>query len=251
MKRDDESVLYKFKGIIFIPPLQMAGDVLMISRCGIETIEANSILNYKMESKKLRLSKDKCYHMYISKNGSKCPSELKVHNFPMEKVDSALYLGDLITASGSVDETIKARELKAIGIRSQIMSILKNVSLGMFYFQTAFILRESMFKNGIMTNIEAWNFIPEKGYKVLEDADIRIFSDIFGCYSNRVSYYLESAKLPLRYSISKRRFMYLWHLLTRNKKELISKVYHIQKIQQFKNDYFSLIFKGEEKYRIT
>ena len=129
MKRDAGSVLYKYKGIIFIPPLQMVDDVLMISRCGIETIEANSILNYKMESKKLRLSKDKCYHMHISKNGSKCPSELKVHNFPMEKVDSALYLGDLITASGSVDETIKARELKAIGIRSQIMSILKNASL--------------------------------------------------------------------------------------------------------------------------
>ena len=45
--------------------------------------------------------------------------------------------------------------------------------------------------------------------------------------------------------------MYLWHLLTRNKKELISKVYHIQQYHPTKKDYFSLIQKEKEKYRIV
>ena len=77
-------------------------------------------------------------------------------------------------------------------------------------------------------------------------------SSLFGgSYStNRVLYYLETAKLPIRYSISKRRLMYLYHILTRDTEELISKVYHIQRLKPVKYDWHNMIEEEKEKYGI-
>ena len=120
MKRDNGSVMYKYKGLVYIPPLQMVDDIMMLSRCGIQTIEANALLNVHIESKKLRLSEHKCYHMHISKKRTKCLTSLKVHDSLMQKTSCIVYLGDSIVTSGSCEETLRARELKAIGFISQI-----------------------------------------------------------------------------------------------------------------------------------
>ena len=45
----------------------MIDDILTVSKCGLQSVEMNSILNAKIESKKLRMSEDKCYHIHIGK----------------------------------------------------------------------------------------------------------------------------------------------------------------------------------------
>jgi hypothetical protein len=77
----------------------------------------------------------------------------------------ASYLGDKIFCSGTVDETIHARSMKAIGACSQIISILKSVTLGSFYFQTALLLRDTMFINCVLTSSEVWPLLTEKTKK--------------------------------------------------------------------------------------
>ena len=69
-----------------------------------------------VECKKLRLSDDKSKQMHVSKKKEVCVSTLKVHEKEMSKVESIVYLGDSINVRGSMDETVKARELKSVGI---------------------------------------------------------------------------------------------------------------------------------------
>ena len=52
--------LYKYKDIVSIPPLALIDDVVSVNKCSADAIEANAIVNMKIESKKLRLSEDKC-----------------------------------------------------------------------------------------------------------------------------------------------------------------------------------------------
>ena len=103
----------------------MIDDILTVNKCGVPALEMNAILNSKVESKKLRMNKGKCYRIHIVKNS--CKSKLKVHEFEMERATSAVYLGDVINESGNINETVRLREVKAIGIISQITSILKTV----------------------------------------------------------------------------------------------------------------------------
>jgi hypothetical protein len=85
----------------------MIDDVLGMAVCGDQSIELNAIINAKMETKKLRLSEDKCFKIHICKGSTECPQSLKVHQSNMKNAALATYLGDVLSESGSIDETIK------------------------------------------------------------------------------------------------------------------------------------------------
>ena len=89
--------LFKYKGMVDVPALAMIDNVLGMSRCGEEFIELNVIINAKMESKKLRLSKENCFKIHICKGTIECFQILKVHEKNMKNVSQAKYLGDLIS----------------------------------------------------------------------------------------------------------------------------------------------------------
>ena len=66
----------------------------------------------------------------------------------------------------------------------------------------------------------------------------------------RESYYIETGKLQIKYLIGKRRLMYLWHILSRDQDELISKVYMAQSLKPTNNDWFNMIQKEKIFYEI-
>ena len=139
--------LFKYKGVVDIPALAMIDDVFGMSSCGDKSIELNAIINAKMESKKLRLSDDKCFKIHFCKGNRECPQILKVHEKNMKNVTQAKYLGDIICESGTVDLTVEERGQKATGITSQISSMLSSISLGSFHFDIALVLRDDKFRS--------------------------------------------------------------------------------------------------------
>ena len=252
-QKDGAKVLYNYKNCVKIPPLSMVDDILTVSKCGLQSIEMNSILNAKIESKKLRMSEDKCFHIHISKKKSKCTTDLKVHDSVMKKSSSAVYVGDVLSETASINETVRARETKSIGLINQISVILQNVNLGIFHFRTALVLRESMFLNGILTSCESWNYLTEKNLKILYDADIRMFSNIFSSSLkiNHCLYFLETGKLPIRHVIAKRRLMFYHHILSRDDNEVIKQVYSAQRLKPVRQDWVLMIDEEKRKYDIN
>ena len=111
--------LYLYKNVISVPPLAMIDDILGVTNCNEEAIELNSIVNVKIEAKKLRLSQDKCYKIHIAKqsnNFRKCEINLKAHDEAMKSATQAKYLGDILNEEGKIDFTIEERRQKGIGI---------------------------------------------------------------------------------------------------------------------------------------
>ena len=91
---------------IRIPPLAMIDDVLAVTKCGIDSIEVNSLINMKVEAKKLRLSDEKCILINGIKSCEPCDNNLKVHKKNMKKKRMRTYLGEINTADGKLDETV-------------------------------------------------------------------------------------------------------------------------------------------------
>ena len=114
-------------------------DILAVSECGIDTIDLNSAVNVKIESKSLSLGPDKCKKLHISSPRDKrqCYNEenLKVHNENRKNTSKLKYLGDFLNQGGNFNDTITDRVNRAIGLRSQLMSLLSNISLGSFYLK--------------------------------------------------------------------------------------------------------------------
>ena len=80
--------IFKYKDTINIPSLAMIDDVMGMSLCGDASIELNALVNSKMESKKLRLSQEKCFKVHICKKKEKCSQVLKVHQLDMKNYET-------------------------------------------------------------------------------------------------------------------------------------------------------------------
>lgn len=151
----------------------------------------------------------------------------------MKESEKILYLGDYINSSRNINDTIAARGAKAIGIISQVSSILTSISLGMFYIDIAMVLRDPLFLNAILINSESWYFISKKNMECLESADIQYMKKCLNSHPNTVreAYYLDTGKQKIRHIISKRRLMFLYHILKQPHSELLRKVYEAQKVK--------------------
>ena len=244
--------ILKYKDTIDVPALAMIDDVMGMASCGDNSIELNAIINSKMESKKLRLSGDKCFKIHISKRKTDCSQILKVHESSMKNVSQATYLGDVISENGTINETIVQRSQKSIGITSQITSMLASISLGSFHFDIALVMREAKFINSVMTNSEIWHNVQLANIQSLEKCDSDLLKKILNAHSKTAyeAYFLELAIYPLRYTLAIRRFMYLWHILHRDKSELIRKVYDVQSCNITKGDWVQIMQQERVKYNI-
>jgi hypothetical protein len=69
---DYNECLYEYKNTVNVPPLALIDDVVAVTKSGVHTVQMNAKINMKMESKKLRLSTDKCNHLHIAKKKVKC-----------------------------------------------------------------------------------------------------------------------------------------------------------------------------------
>ena len=74
---------------------------------------------------------------------SEC-KQLKVNNLPMNTLSKEKYLGNIITSDGKINENISERCNKSIGTVNQILSMLKELHFGYYYFEMA-IFSEFLF----------------------------------------------------------------------------------------------------------
>ena len=88
--------------------------------------------------------------------------------YKIEKTENEKYLGDVISCNGKNDNNIQKRKERGIGIISQILSILKEVCFGPFFFKVAVMLRNSLFLSSILLNSEVWYIPPAEGGSSIE-----------------------------------------------------------------------------------
>ena len=86
----------------------------------------------------------------------------------------------------------------------------------------------------------------------LESCDVSLMQSIFNAkrHTVREAYYLDTGKIQIRYIISKRRLMYLHHILTRDNSELIHRVYQIQQTIKTRFDWHGMIQNEKLRYSI-
>ena len=62
--------------------------------------------------------------------------------------------------------------------------------------------------------------------------------------------YIETGKLPLKYLIQIRRLMYLWHILSREKSELIRRIYETQNLSNDSGDWIRLVENDKQELEL-
>ena len=74
-------------------------------------------------------------------------------------------------SNARMDDNILMRHDKGISISNQILSILTEVSFGVYHFEMGMLFRTAMLINGILFNTEAMESISEQQISSLEECD--------------------------------------------------------------------------------
>ena len=243
----DPQLQYKYKGDPNIPigVLGFVDDTLGVSECGNESIKKNSFINSFIETQRQVLSKEKSVVVHIGRKKCTvpCPT-LKVHNDPMEKSESAKYLGNFITKKGGVQDTIEDRRKKGWGKITQIMAILGEVDMGSNRLEAGLLLRESILINSLLFSAEAWSDLSDKQLARLEVVDTSLLRQLTGGGHSKCPtefHHFETGTLKLRHILTYRRLMFHHKILSRGEDETIRKIYFKQKQDNVKGDWFRLL----------
>ena len=244
--------LYLYNGCVSVPPLEMIDDLASFAICGPQSIVTNAIVNAKIESKKLKFGPTKCFNIHVGSDKTSCDG-LKVHDQDINEKEYETYLGDIICATGSNQKNIEKRVNLGIGAVSEIISMLRQISLGHFYYEIALILRDSSLVSKMIYSSEIWYGISSDQFTKLEQIDEMYLRNIFEAPKSapRLGLYIESGKIPLRYIIKARRLLYYWHILHLNENELVYKFFQAQKLKPTKNDWVLEVAQNLQDWRIN
>ena len=157
----------------------------------------------------------------------------------LKRLQNDKYLGDVISVDGKNFKNIEAKVSKAIGIAKTLKNYLEDMCLGPFYFEVALILRNSLFLNGILTNLEVSYGLTNEELTKLEQMDEALLRTILECPVSvpKEMLYLEMGATPLRYIVMSRRLVYYHYVITQSEDALIRKFYNTQKTKPTRNDW--------------
>ena len=271
----DAKLLYNYRGEVGIPPLGMVDDVVAVSRCGVESVLMNAFLNQKTNIKRLQYGTDKCHQLHVGKQNTLCP-ELYIDEWKLEKrdelktgidnlkdvlgnphkIDNVLddkYLGDVLSVDGKNTKNIEAKVAKATGISKQVKNILDDMWVGPYYFEVALILRNSLFLNGILTNLEVSYGLTDTELEQLEKTDETLLRMILECPCTvpKEMLYLEMGATPIRHIVMARRLIFYHYILQQPADSLLYTFFQTQCIKPVKNDWASTVKTDLEILKIS
>ena len=161
----NDDLTYKYKGKVDIPSLGMVDDVLAVKKCGNEALKINAVVNAFVETKKLKLSKNKCHQIHVSKktNNENVCIKLKIHNDEMQESSQQKYLGDVVDTSGKIRSTIEERKRKGYGIVAEILAIVNDIPLGKYKMEIGLKLRKAMLRTAYYSTVRPCMISLRKG----------------------------------------------------------------------------------------
>ena len=189
--------------------------------------------------------------LHVGKSNGFCLT-LKVHGTNMPEVSEETYLGDILSSDGKNSKNIKSRISKGVGIISQLMNLLDEVSFGPYLFEIAMMLRESMLINGVTTNAEIWYNFSESDSQEFENLDKLFFRRLLKVPQSTPTeaFYLEMGAVPIGIIIKARRLNYLHSILRGDRSGMLYSFLLTQWHNPSKGDWSELVKDNLEEFGI-
>ena len=184
LQQDHLTYKYRSDPNIQIGVLGMIDDTLSISKCGITSVQKNSVINSFIDTQRLTLSRDKSVVLHIG-NSKKCNNpcpKMKVRDHVMKSTKSQRYLGDILTVGGTNRDSIEDRRNKGWGKLADITGILLQLP-NIRKIEIGLKLRDAKLINGMIYSTEAWSRISDTEVTRLEQVDFALLRSLVEAHS--------------------------------------------------------------------
>ena len=132
------------------------------------------------------------------------------------------------------------------------MNLLEIVSFGQYFIETALLLRESMFINGILNNSEVWYGLTKSEIGEFEDLDRLLLRRILKApiSTPKEALFLELGLIPIGVLIQAKRINYLHYILSRRETEMIHQFFTAQWYNPSRGDWTETVKQDLEDFEI-
>ena len=163
----------------------------------------------------------------------------------IEKTDEYVYLGFVISSSGSNMANIQQMKNKSIGVIKKIFNKLNSMNLRQYYFECSIIFLNVMLRGSILYGCDMYYNLKENEIRHLERIEEgymrKVLKTTKGCPINQM--YLELGVAPARFEIQKTRLLYLKTILDENEDSNLLKMLKLQLESPTKGDWASTCLK--------
>ena len=166
----------------------------------------------------------------------------------MENSKQETYLGDILDESGNNKANLEKRKANGYGITSEIIAIVNEVPLAQWKIEAGLNLRQAMLINGTLFNAEVWHGVTKKDAITLEKVDEALLRRLLQAHPKipLEALYLETKSIPILFILASRRIMYLHNILQKDPKEMVRKIYEVQKDDATSGDFKELVEEDKE-----
>ena len=227
----------------------MVDDITAISKCGVDSLDLNTYINSKIELKKLRFhvpdktGRTKCHKIHVGSSSSHTCPILKVHESEMKEVDEDEYLGDIVSRDGKNKQNIHKRISRGLGVISEILNIVNQITFGNYYYETALLLREALFLSSVLNNTEVMYNMTTAEMEEFDKLDRLLLKRLLHApiSTPTEAFYLELGLIPASIHIKARRVKYLHYLLNKSRTEMLSMFFWTQWNNPCKGDWVNTV----------
>ena len=121
-----------------------------------------------------------------------------------------------------------------------------------FHFEVALIFRESMLLSSILTNSESWYKVTQEERNMLERCDENLLRMSFETplTTPKCMLYLESGCRPIRFTIMRKRLIFLYYILNEKEETLINRFFKAQGQKISENDWYNQVLEDMDYLEI-
>ena len=191
--------------------------------------DAHEVVIKFTAKKRLELSEKKCSILAINTKKKRMP-ELVINGTDIKTEQCIKYLGDIINDKGNSGNLVEDRVKKGNACAVNIFSMVQDVTFGVYAVETTLLLYNSIYLSTVLCNSQSWSRLKRKDVGKLQGNQLSFLKRLLHSPKCTPTAILlcELGILPIEYDISKRKLVFLQHILKLDETDPVQKVYFEQ-----------------------
>ena len=212
----------------------------------------HEVVNFS-KCKRLSINHPKCALLTVNKKSHHRSPTLHIGDGVIPEVKCTRSLGDMVNEKGNNKDLVEDKVQKAKAAMINCISMCNEVTLGLFFIESANVLYESVFMATLLSNCQTWRNLSNDDYRKLQTTQLRYLKRIMQAplSTPNLFVYLEFGALPAKYVIQIRQLTFLRHILGLEDHDPVRLTHEAQKLLPYEKNWTNEVLPLLQVYQLS
>ena len=209
------------------------------------------VVNFS-KCKRLAINNTKCALLAINKKRHHSTPTLMIGDGTIPQVECTKALGDMVNDKGNNVDLIEGKVKSAKGAMAECLSMCNEVTMGLFFVESAIILYQSVFLTTLLHNCRVWRNLTNDDLKKLVVTQLRYLKRVMRAplSTPNAFVFLEFGILPAQYIIHVRQLTFLHHIMNLRDNDPVKKQFEAEQLLPFERNWANEVLPLLHSYQL-